>query len=186
MNKKGQTFQGVYGLIFSITFLIIGVIIALVVVSNVGTIDDELYTTVDGGTIVNETVTSFNETVGDVLAQFGTKSNVECVGVAVINASNNVPIPANNWSIAKTTCVLTGNLLGNVYLGYNVKATYTWTYRATTTSASYMQGNLTGGIDKISTYVPTVMLIMAIVLILAILGILVLVWKKMGMGSGGL
>jgi multisubunit Na+/H+ antiporter MnhC subunit len=182
MNKSGQTGGVVTGLVFGVATLIVATIVALVIVSNVGTIDDDIYTTVDGGTVTNETVTTFNDTVGDVLAKFGTKSNVECTGSALVNASNGVAIPTANWSVAKTTCVLTG-LNSNVYLGYDVKMTYTWTYRATTDAANNMQGNFTGGIDNISGKIPTVLLIAAIVLILGVLAVLVGVWQKMRSGG---
>lgn len=183
MNKKAQS-TTISGLIFGVATLIVGVIIAFVIVSNVGSIDDEIYTTVEGGTVVNETVTGFNETVGDVLAKFGTVNGVQCTGIAVLNASNNVPIPTANWSITASTCNLLG-LNSNEYLGYNVKATYLWTYRATSEASSNMQGNFSGAVDNVSKYIPTVLLVMAIVLILSILGVLVVVWQRMRMGGGG-
>jgi hypothetical protein len=160
-------------------------IVSFIVVANVGTVDDEIYTTINGGTVTNETVTSFNDTVGDILATFGSRSNVECSGIALVNASNGVVIPTANWSVTSTTCVLKG-LNSNVYLGYDVKMTYTWTYRATTDAANNMQGNFTSGIDNISQKVPTVLLIAAIVLILSVLGVLVSVWMKMRSGGTSL
>lgn len=185
MNKKGQTFGAIGGIIFAVATLIIGIIIAFVIVQNVSSIDDDIYTTIDGGTVINETVTGFNETVGDVLVKFGTVNGVQCTGIAVINASNYVVVPTANWSVTSSTCNLLG-LNNNVYLGYDVKVTYSWTYRATSEASTNMQGNFTGGVDKVSTYIPTVLLIFAIVMILAILGVLVAVWQKMRMGSGGL
>lgn len=45
-------------------------------------------------------------------------------------------------------------------------------------------GNFTSGIDNVSGKIPTVLLVAAIVLILTVLGLLVAVWRKMGMGGG--
>jgi len=49
-----------------------------------------------------------------------------------------------------------------------------------------MAANLTEGINNVSEQIPTVLLIAAIVLILTVLAVLVGVWQKMRMGSGGI
>jgi uncharacterized membrane protein YfcA len=49
-----------------------------------------------------------------------------------------------------------------------------------------MIGNFTAGINNVSSKLPTALLVAAIVLILAILGVLVGVWQKMRMGSGSI
>jgi len=48
-----------------------------------------------------------------------------------------------------------------------------------------MVGNFTTGIDSVSSKIPTVLLVAAIVLILGVLAVLVGVWQKMRMGGGG-
>lgn len=47
-----------------------------------------------------------------------------------------------------------------------------------------LTANFTSGIDKVSSKVPTVLLIGAIVLILAVLAVLVSVWQRMKFGGG--
>ena len=46
-----------------------------------------------------------------------------------------------------------------------------------------MSGNFTAGIDKVSSKLPTVLLVAAIVLILGVLAVLVGVWQRMRMGD---
>ena len=47
-----------------------------------------------------------------------------------------------------------------------------------------LAGNFTEGVDNVSSKIPTVLLVAAIVLILAVLAILVGVWQRMRMGGG--
>ncbi len=51
-------------------------------------------------------------------------------------------------------------------------------------AASNLSSNFTAGIDNISTKIPTVLLVAAIVLILGVLAVLVGVWQRMRMGGG--
>ena len=48
-----------------------------------------------------------------------------------------------------------------------------------------MSGNFTLGINEVSTKLPTVLLVAAIVLILGVLAVLVGVWQRMRLGGGG-
>jgi multisubunit Na+/H+ antiporter MnhC subunit len=48
-----------------------------------------------------------------------------------------------------------------------------------------MTANFSEGIDNISDKIPTVLLIAAVVLIIAVLGILVAVWQRMKLTGGG-
>ncbi len=47
-----------------------------------------------------------------------------------------------------------------------------------------LAANFTAGIDNVSTKIPTVLLVAAIVLILGVLAVLVGVWQRMRMGGG--
>ena len=53
-------------------------------------------------------------------------------------------------------------------------------------SADALAANFTVGVDKISSKIPTVLLVAAIVLILGVLAILVGVWQKMRIGGGSI
>ncbi len=48
-----------------------------------------------------------------------------------------------------------------------------------------LSSNFSAGIDNVSSKIPTVLLVAAIVLILGVLALLVGVWQKMRMGAGG-
>ena len=52
-------------------------------------------------------------------------------------------------------------------------------------SVTYLVSNFTEGVDNVSSKIPTVLLVAAIVLILGVLALLVATWQRMGMGSGG-
>lgn len=49
-----------------------------------------------------------------------------------------------------------------------------------------LAGNFTEGVDNISSKIPTVLLVAAIVLIIGVLAVLVGVWQRMRMGGGSL
>ncbi len=52
------------------------------------------------------------------------------------------------------------------------------------TAVDLMVGNFTSGIHNVSSKIPTVLLVAAIVLILGVLAVLVSVWQRMRMGGG--
>ena len=52
-------------------------------------------------------------------------------------------------------------------------------------SVTHLVANFTEGVDNVSSKIPTVLLVAAIVLILGVLALLVTTWQRMGMGSGG-
>jgi flagellar biosynthesis protein FliQ len=60
----------------------------------------------------------------------------------------------------------------------------TATYLNTTVDG--LTGNFSSGVDKISSKIPTILLIAAIVLIIGVLAVLVGIWQRMRMGGGNL
>jgi len=54
------------------------------------------------------------------------------------------------------------------------------------TAVTDMSANFTEGIDNVSSKLPTVLLVAAIVLIIGVLAILVGVWQRMRMGGSGI
>jgi len=52
------------------------------------------------------------------------------------------------------------------------------------TSANLMVGNFTEGVDNVSSKIPTILLVAAIVLILGVLVLLVATWQRMNIGGG--
>ena len=184
MNKKASGL--VQGLILGVAGLVIAVILAFVLITNVAVVGDSITSAISGANVINETVTGASATDGDVLAKFGTMHGVQCTAVTVYNSTNAVVIPAANYSLGKTTCNLNFTAISTGYIGYDAKIIYGWTYDATSTASDNIVGNFTSGIDNVSGKIPTILLIAAIVLIL---GILVLLWtqyKKMDTFGGGL
>ena len=59
-------------------------------------------------------------------------------------------------------------------------------YSAEANATTNLAANFTSGIDKVSSKIPTVLLVAAIVLILGVLAVLVGVWQRMRMGGGSL
>ena len=53
-------------------------------------------------------------------------------------------------------------------------------------SAYALKANFTAGVDNVSTKIPTILLIAAIVLILGVLVLLVGAWQRMRIGGGGI
>ncbi len=54
------------------------------------------------------------------------------------------------------------------------------------TSANNLADNFTAGVNQVSSKIPTVLLVAAIVLILGVLAILVGVWQRMRIGGGSI
>ena len=54
------------------------------------------------------------------------------------------------------------------------------------TSAHNLGKNFTSGVDEVSSKIPTVLLVAAIVLILGVLVLLVATWQRMRIGGGGI
>lgn len=182
LNKKGQTGGLVTGLVMGVITLVIVVILAFVIISTLSPINDTIASSTPAVQIVNESVTNL-VVAGDLLS-VNALNGVVCTGVAMVNASDNVVILAPGNYTIQSGCNLTGTAL-SPFLTYDVKETYTYTYKITSESADLLTGNFTKGIDNISGKIPTVLLIAAIVLILGILAVLVGVWQKMRMGGGG-
>jgi len=83
------------------------------------------------------------------------------------------------------------SLVIGVIIAFVIVSTLTGAGLLTTSSAeanatTNLANNFTAGIDNVSTKIPTVLLVAAIVLILGVLAILVGVWQRMRMGGGSL
>jgi len=97
---------------------------------------------------------------------------------------------------AQTGGLITGLVFGvaslviGVIIAFVIVSTLTGAGLLTTASAEdnatdNLAANFPAGIDNVSSKIPTVLLVAAIVLILGVLAILVGVWQRMRMGGGG-
>ena len=81
------------------------------------------------------------------------------------------------------------SLVIGVIIAFVIVSTLTGSNLLTANSAednatNNLVANFTAGIDQVSSKIPTVLLVAAIVLILGVLAILVGVWQRMRMGGG--
>jgi len=165
----------IIGLVTGIAALIITVMIAFVIVSNVSTVDDDIATAISGS-ITNETGAYINST-GYTLDQAGLSGFSPTI-TTLFNATDDTSIATGNVTVTSgviynATAVNWGDVL----------VSYTYTYTPTEGASDNLIGNFTTGVNNVSTKIPTVLLIAAVVLIL---GILVLLWRQyQSMNIGG-
>ena len=169
----------VYGLIAGIGALIIVVLVTLVVVS---TIDDaNLLRATAAATSAIESGGYINGT-GYTLTGFSTLNRDYSI-TSIVNATNKTrTVNSANYTFNSATGLIT-NKTG--YSWENVNVTYT--YIAPTiyeSSTDRMTGNFTSGIDNVSTKIPTILLIGAVVLLFGIIVFLVRQSQAMGIGTG--
>ena len=97
---------------------------------------------------------------------------------------------------AQTGSLITGLVFGiaslviGVIIAFVIVSTLTGAGLLTAGSAEAnasdrLAANFTAGVDNVSSKIPTVLLVAAIVLILGVLALLVAVWQKMRVGGGG-
>ena len=181
-SKKGQVGL-VTGLVFGVATLIIGVIIALVITSTLS--DANL---LEGGrtttAVTNESEAWLNAT--DYTLDEVAANRLSYTLTSIWSNQGglyNVTIPTANATVSAAGVVVTAG--ADDYS--NVSMSYTYiTQSSEEYSAGFLTGNFTEGIDNVSTKIPTVLLIAAIVLILGILALLVGVWQSMRIGGGNI
>ena len=182
-NKKGQTAGLITGLVFGIASLVIGVIIAFVIVSTL--IGAGLLDSGRTSSGVNNETSAWLNNSGYQLAEFKITNHINPVIVYLRNGSNGL-VPSITYSISSTG-LLTNSTINDTYIGNakTMNVTYTYTVRTNEeVSANMLSTNFTKGVNNISSKIPTVLLVAAIVLILGVLAVLVGVWQRMRMGGG--
>jgi len=181
MNKKGQTSAGlITGLVMGIAGLVIGVIVALVIVS---TLTGSSLLPSISNSVVNESGGYINIT-GFTLAGAAASGNPRSYSITTIhNNTDALVILSGNYTVSSVGVVT--NATATTWADVNVTYTYV-TDGIEEGSVDRMSANFTEGIDEVSSKLPTVLLIAAIVLILGILAVLVAVWWRIGSGQMGL
>jgi hypothetical protein len=181
-NRKGQTGGLITGLVFGIASLVIGVIIAFVIVSTLSGAD-LLEGTRTSATTTNESGGFINAT-GYTLANFDSDTTKAISITQAVNATDGdgTVIASGNYTLDTSTGIVT-NASDTTWADVN------FTYSVTTESAEEaatdnLDANFSAGVNNVSEQIPTVLLVAAIVLILAVLAILIGVWQRMRMGGG--
>jgi len=183
LNKKGQTGGLVTNLIMGVAALVIVVIIAFIIVS---TLDNANLLT--GGrttsTVVNESAI-INYSAGTDTLDVAT-TNIASYTITEMWGNDTTDyrtIPLANVSV-DTAGVIT-SIDGTFFTDGKISYTYV-TKTNEEISVGALSGNLSSGVNNVSSKIPTVLLIAAIVLILGVLAVLVGVWSKMRMGGGSI
>ena len=182
-DKKGGV---VTSTVMGIAGLIIGVIIALVIIQTLDSAD--LLGTADVVTIttINETGAWMNIT-GYTLAEVNGSTSGYVI-TAVWNETSEDIILAGNYTVGATGIFTNASASDFSTGNYGVNISYTMTYTGAEGEGKYAVGNLTSnftdGIDNISTKVPTILLIVAVVFLFGALVLLLRNSKALGVGEG--
>ena len=185
-NNKGQTGGLINSLVFGVGSLVIGVIIAFVVVSTL-TGAGLITATTNSRNIANESFAASDTTVYTTSVATATSPDFTSWNATVI--LNGSTLAGDNETLVEGVDyqVFTGNgTWGNLTsnpAGYRVSFSYVVTDRTVTNSVGNLSSNFSEGVNNVSTKIPTVLLVAAIVLILGVLAILVGVWQRMRMGG---
>jgi len=87
---------------------------------------------------------------------------------------------------AQTGGLITSLVFGVASLVIGVIIAFVIVSTLTGAGSGNLSANFTAGVDNVSSKIPTVLLVAAIVLILGVLAILVGVWQKMRIGGGSI
>ena len=180
-TKKAQTGGLITGLIFGIASLVIGVIIAFVIVSTLS--DADLLTASRTSSSVFNESGYINQT-GYQLAALDANYIPGTISILyAYNGSNMDNIPAANYTVSSTGIIT--NATFDIY--QNASISYTSSvYSTEELATSNLDANFTRGVDNVSSKLPTVLLVAAIILILGVLVLLVGTWQRMRIGGGGI
>jgi len=166
MNKKGQGTGLVTGLVFGIAGLVIGVIIAFVLVSTLT--GAGLLTSGETTTAVTNETAILNFTVGteDLDEIAGNRYGYVITAMWGNATTDYEAIPLVNASVSSggVVTVVDGTFFTDAKISYTYITQSNEGY-----STELLSGNFTSGVDNISSKIPTILLIAAIVLILGVL-----------------
>lgn len=181
MNKKGGM---VVPIILGIAFLITTSIIAFVVVSNVAVVENDMasYST---QYVVNESGRANNTAYTVTKAGIPTFTNAVLLKV-YNNTASAVPLIMNlaNFSMTSAGVIRNTSATGGVQC-HDCLLTYSYQIKETTISSDDLRYNFTEGVGKVANKVPTILLIIAVVIILGVLTLLWQQYQKMNVGGGG-
>jgi len=181
-NKKAQTGGLVTGLIFGITSLVIGVIIAYVIISTL-TSANLLSGSRTAVSVIGEP--GHLNGSGYTLAEYSTTHAILdsfAISLIINDSGGLITIDSANYSLSGGVL---SNITGDGYWDFvNISYGYSL-YSDEELSTESLRVNLTEGIDNVASKVPTILLVAAIVLILGVLALLVGMWQRMRMGGGG-
>jgi hypothetical protein len=180
------------GLVVGIAALIISVLIAFVIVSNVVQVEDGISSSTV--TVNNESVTFGATNVAKELSAKGTAYS--CTALSSVTNGTNVgkPVLNANFTFTSGCTIINATAIfpispDNTYwnASYTQFVSYTYKYKISGYASDNLQGNFSSGINNVSKQIPNILLIAAVVLIMGVLSFLWFQYKRMGVEeSGGL
>jgi hypothetical protein len=177
MEGKGL----VTGIVAGITFLVIAVIIGFTIIQNLYDISEDVETSWATETVINESGAWINTTAYTLNKARTVTGFTSPVIFAMTNTTSNLAIPVGNASV--TTAGVVTN--ATVIWWPAVKISYTYKYKMGSVSTENLRGDFSSGINEVSEKIPTILLVVAVVIVLGILVILWQMFKGMGIGAEG-
>lgn len=173
-NKKGAI---VTNTIMAVGGLVIGVIIIYVVVSTL--ISADLFSGVRDSTTLLEVNVDLNTTNAFTLGNAGL-SDSSC-SVTIVNATGEA-IGAGTYTLDATACTVISIAQNESAVNITSVTTYDGTEEQSVTD---LQANFTDGVGNVSSKIPTILLIIAVVFLFGALVLLMRNARAMGVGGGG-
>lgn len=174
MGREGL----IIGLVGAVAMLVISVLVAFVVVQNVSDVDNDIAAAIPH-TIFNESGRA--NTTSYTLAKATESGFASPVIVHAYNATDNAVVNVAG-NITVTSAGVVTNASAETWDTLLLVYTYTDTPTVRTTDALVV--NMSSGVDNVSSKIPTILLIAAVVLILGILIIMWNIYQKSVAGSG--
>lgn len=167
-NKKGGVATTI---IMGAGMLVIVAIIVLVIVSTME--ESNLLRSTATTSYDTDNNTFLNDT-GHSLSEFAYRHRAYTI-VSIVNASSGTALPSANWSFTAAS----GIIKNGTSLTYNnVNITYSYIKQTSEeNSSSQMIEELSGGVDNVSAKIPTVLLLVAVIVLF---GVIYLLAKKAG------
>ena len=171
----------VKGLIYGIGGLLIVTIVTLIIVSTM--IDSNLLRATEGATITVNNETGTVTSTPYTLANFDSRNRNYAISYIMNGSAVTTNIVPANYTFNSATGVLT-NKTAHSYAVVNITYTYTLTTEYEN-SVDNLGGNLTKGISNVSSKLPTILLIGAVILLFGVILLLVRYSQSMGFGGQG-
>lgn len=179
-DKKGQGL--VTGVISGIGFLVITTIVIFLIVSTLNT--SGVIARDSGAGVAQANLTLVDE-AGVTLTTCNAAVDGSASGLTIINATGGETLTAANYSVS--ACTL-GASAASEYNNTAVNITgYTYTFDSEEQiSADQMISNFTSGVDNVSEKLPTVLLVVAVVILFGAIVLLVKQSRSIAGGGAGL
>jgi hypothetical protein len=177
MDKKGEFNLGTVQAVV-IALLVIGVL-GVAGMLALSTLSSSVEKTVSGS-LVNETQTFYNATLGGTPTSVYLLKNIALSSVVILNGTT--VIPSSNYTIVGGTITAHAT---SPYRDNSVKISAVYTY-SDSSGTSDVSGNFTHGIGKFINTTPTFMILLSVVVLISIIAIVIVAVTKFSSPSANL